>query len=142
MSKLEPLLTVADVASILQVSEETIRKYVRMEVIPYVKLTPGRMSAVRFREESLEEWIAYREVNWEREKWKRAEKGQIIKVMSSLPSKDSGSCKLHPCKDLENPAPEEPANLGRISNIMLLNINDLTPKYTKEYQKSPSQFLS
>lgn len=96
------LLTVSDVASILQVSEETIRKYVRMECIPYVKLTPGRMSAVRFREKSLEEWLEHREVNWDKKYWKRAEDGQIIKIMSSSPSNDSSYPKLHICQDLEN----------------------------------------
>ena len=66
------LLTVKDVAAILQVSKETVRKYVQQECIPFVKLTNGRMSAVRFHEDSIERWVFSREVNHDGQKLDKA----------------------------------------------------------------------
>jgi len=131
------LLTVQDVAEILQVSIDTIRKYVRMECIPYVKLTSGKASAVRFREESLEAWLLHREVNHERQKWSGAGQDRITKIMSSSASTGSSGCKLHACKDLKKGLGRDRDELGRISNITAAFTHHFTPRYTAIYQNCP-----
>ena len=50
---METLMTIADVAEKLQLTEATIRKYVLAKVIPYIKIG----AAIRFRPSEIEEWI-------------------------------------------------------------------------------------
>lgn len=53
---MEPYLTVEEVAGILKISVQTIRRYVLRKEIPYRKI--GR--AVRFRQSEIEWWIEHR----------------------------------------------------------------------------------
>ncbi len=54
---MEPLLTVSDVASLLRVSRATVYNWVNSERIPYSRIN----SAVRFRANRLEAWLAEHE---------------------------------------------------------------------------------
>ena len=57
------LLNSQEVAVLLGVSKRTVEKWVQARRIPFVKLgTAGRGSLLRFRPESLREWIAAQEV--------------------------------------------------------------------------------
>ncbi|MDD3997141.1 MAG: helix-turn-helix domain-containing protein [Sphaerochaetaceae bacterium] len=56
--KNKQFLTVSDVAELLQVAEKTVRKYVWLRTIPYLKIG----GHVRFDQEKIESWIAEREV--------------------------------------------------------------------------------
>ncbi|MBA3260917.1 MAG: helix-turn-helix domain-containing protein [Thermoleophilaceae bacterium] len=57
MSKLTRLLTVREVAGLLDRSPETILRWVRAGKLPAIRLPGG---AIRFREEDLDHWISLR----------------------------------------------------------------------------------
>jgi excisionase family DNA binding protein len=56
---MEALLTIADLAAVLKVTEKTVRKYVLENSIPYIKI----VGAVRFVPTEIEQWIEGRRKN-------------------------------------------------------------------------------
>ncbi len=61
---LEPLLTVEDVAKILGISKLTLKKNISKDpesVPPYLRTSPGSNGRIRFRPESLREWLSEKE---------------------------------------------------------------------------------
>jgi predicted site-specific integrase-resolvase len=61
---LEPLLTVEDVAKILGISKLTLRKNISKapeSVPPFLKTSTGSNGRIRFRPESLREWLEKKE---------------------------------------------------------------------------------
>jgi len=55
---MDKLLTIDDLARILNVKKSTIYQWVHMRLIPYIKV--GRF--VRFREKDIQRWLKSREV--------------------------------------------------------------------------------
>lgn len=56
---MERLMTVREVAEILQIKESTLRQMIQYKKIPYVKLN-GKKGAVRFRASDIERWIEHK----------------------------------------------------------------------------------
>jgi len=66
---MENYLTAKDVAGMVQLSEQTIRRYVMLKQIPYYKI----IRAVRFKPSEIRKWIEEREAA--QAKKKNAKKG-------------------------------------------------------------------
>ncbi len=58
MNKKNQLLTIGQVASMLQIATKTVRKYVWQKSIPYLKIC----GHVRFDESQIQKWISERQV--------------------------------------------------------------------------------
>ncbi len=58
LNDIKPLLTVKEVAVILNIAEKTVRKYVWEKTIPYSKIN----GHIRFEQERLAAWIKERQI--------------------------------------------------------------------------------
>ena len=68
---MENYLTAKDVAGMVQLSEQTIRRYVMLKQIPYYKI----IRAVRFKPSEIRKWIEEREAAQAKKKNAKKEAG-------------------------------------------------------------------
>jgi excisionase family DNA binding protein len=83
---MEELLTVKDIMRILQVTEQTVQRYVLRKKIPYLKI--NRM--LRFRPSEIDQWIAS-ERNRKAAKGKAKPERELLAETEAAEAKENGA---------------------------------------------------